>query len=197
MNASLLNDFRLVGGTSLSLQLGHRLSVDIDLFTDASYGSVNFEQIDQFLKNTFRYNRNTHDSTNAALGKCYIIGDYENETVKLDIFYTDTFIKPPLLIDNMRMASIEEIAAMKIDVIQRIGRKKDFWDIHEMLNHLSVKQMLALHEERYEYNHDKSLIIRNFTNFVLADNEFDPVCLRGKYWEIIKDDLTDEIGAYL
>ena len=50
MKASVFEDFRLVGGTSLSLQLGHRLSVDIDLFTDNIYDSVDFKEIDKYLR---------------------------------------------------------------------------------------------------------------------------------------------------
>ena len=46
-------NFRLVGGTALSLQLGHRISVDIDLFSDDSYGSIDFEEIENFLKSNF------------------------------------------------------------------------------------------------------------------------------------------------
>jgi len=45
MKAKELLDFRLVGGTALSLHLGHRMSVDIDLFTDATYKSIDFELI--------------------------------------------------------------------------------------------------------------------------------------------------------
>ena len=41
-----LKEFRLVGGTALSLQYGHRISIDIDLFTDSPYNSVDFYQID-------------------------------------------------------------------------------------------------------------------------------------------------------
>jgi hypothetical protein len=50
------------------------------------------------------------------------------------VFYTDPFIQPPIEIDSIRLASIEEIIAMKMDVIQRGGRKKDFWDLHELLS---------------------------------------------------------------
>ena len=42
MNEPLFTPFRLVGGTNLSLRYGHRLSVDIDLFTDSDYGSLDF-----------------------------------------------------------------------------------------------------------------------------------------------------------
>jgi hypothetical protein len=46
----IFNPFRLVGGTSLSLQLGHRMSIDIDLFTDADYGSIDFKAIRAFFE---------------------------------------------------------------------------------------------------------------------------------------------------
>ncbi len=55
MNIELLLPFRLVGGTSLSLQLGHRMSVDIDLFTDAAYGSLDFNVIDKKLQESFSF----------------------------------------------------------------------------------------------------------------------------------------------
>ena len=55
MTSSVFENFRLVGGTALSLQLGHRVSVDIDLFNDAPYGSIDFEEIENFLKSNFSY----------------------------------------------------------------------------------------------------------------------------------------------
>ena len=55
MNAPAFESFRLVGGTALSLQIGHRESIDIDLFSDADYGTINFEEIETFLKSTFHY----------------------------------------------------------------------------------------------------------------------------------------------
>lgn len=55
MSCEELSQFRLVGGTALSLQLGHRISVDIDLFTDAPYESVDFAKIDSLLNAMFPY----------------------------------------------------------------------------------------------------------------------------------------------
>lgn len=49
MQATAFNGFRLVGGTALSLQLGHRISVDIDLFTDRPYGSLDFDALEEDL----------------------------------------------------------------------------------------------------------------------------------------------------
>ena len=68
MKEDLFKAFRLVGGTALSLQLGHRKSVDIDLFTEAEYGSVNFNSIEKYLKEQFSY-IDTFDSGAIGHGK--------------------------------------------------------------------------------------------------------------------------------
>lgn len=95
--------------------------------------------------------------------------------VKLDLFYTDEFIYDLQIIEKIRLASIEEIIAMKLDVIQRGGRKKDFWDLHELMDQYNLSQMLDLHKKRYPYSHDQELIIKNFTQFRNADEDFDPI----------------------
>ena len=190
MAAKEFNAFRLVGGTALSLLRGHRESNDIDLFSDASYDSIDFRAIYTFLCNTFSY-VDTNDYKVVGLGNSYFIGSTEEGCVKLDLFYTDKFIQNIILIDGIRLATVEEIIAMKIDVISRSGRKKDFWDIHELIDDYSIDKMLDLHKQRNPYTHDSDQIKRNFSNFEYADNDFDPICLKGKYWEIIKLDIID------
>ncbi|MDT0643446.1 nucleotidyl transferase AbiEii/AbiGii toxin family protein [Zunongwangia sp. F363] len=187
-------DFRLVGGTALSLKIGHRKSIDIDLFTDADYGSIDFDKITAYLKANFQHV--DYLAIPPAMGKSFIIGEDENNYIKLDVFYTDEFIQPPFMEDTIRMASTEEIIAMKVDVVQRGGRKKDFWDLHALFASYSLDQMLQLHEKRYPYSHDKEAILQNFINFTEADDDFDPICLLGKYWEFIKDDIEQIIYAY-
>lgn len=177
---------RLVGGTSLSLQLGHRMSVDIDLFTDAVYQSVDFDEIDRYLKTSFSY---VSDCGNSGLGRSYFIGNNERECIKFDLYYTDSFIQPFFETEGVRMATIEEIIAMKIDIIQRGGRKKDFWDLDELIDKYPYEKMLSFHEQRYPYTHDPDLIRTNFTDFSMADNDFEPICLKGKHWELIKLDM--------
>lgn len=54
--------------------------------------------------------------------------------------------------------------------------------------------MLRLHEERYPFSHDKKQILRNFTNFDRADEDFDPICLLGKHWEIIKLEVAEAVA---
>jgi len=192
MQSDAFSSFRLVGGTALSLHLGHRESIDIDLFSDLPYGSLDFDTIDNYLKSTFPY-VDYLSNVAPAMGKSYTIGTDEENTVKLDVFYTDSFIQDVVAEDEIRLASIEEIIAMKIDVVQRGGRKKDFWDLHELLGRYSIMDMLELHEQRYPYTHDCSLILSNLVNFEIADNDFDPICFKGKYWEFIKADFEDII----
>ncbi|MCQ4035387.1 nucleotidyl transferase AbiEii/AbiGii toxin family protein [Kaistella montana] len=181
MKSSVFESFRLVGGTALSLQLGHRLSVDIDMFSDEPYGSIDFKAVDEFIEKTFPYHHH-FSNLDPAMGKSYSVGTDKDNVVKLDVFYTDAFIQSPLIEDEIRMATTEEIIAMKIDVVQRIGRKKDFWDMHELLLQYDLSSMLSLHQQRYPYSHDEELIMNNLTNFDLAEDDFDPICLRGKYW---------------
>lgn len=139
MESPLFDPFYLVGGTSLSLRLGHRKSVDIDLF------------------------------------------------------YHDEIIDPCDCLDNIRIASLEDVIAMKVDVVSCGGRKKDFWDLHELLNTYSISEMIEFHKHRYEYTHDRNQLIANFTDFSYADEDIDPVCLKGKEWELIKLDFVEKI----
>lgn len=193
MEAEAFAPFRLVGGTSLSLQRGHRESVDIDLFTDAPYDSVDFGAIEQFLKGNYKY-LDSNNTGPVGMGRSYYVGNSKDDSVKLDVFYTDDFIRPIKVVDGIRLATDEEIIAMKLDLVQRGGRKKDFWDLHEVKEEYSIDSMLALHEERYPYNHDRELIRNNFGVFEEADKDFDPMCLRQKRWEVVKLDMLDFAG---
>jgi hypothetical protein len=142
MQNDLFQPFRLVGGTSLSLKIGHRMSDDIDLFTNHAYDSLDFASIDKFLRQTFKY---VSDLTPGpvGMGVSYLVGHSKDESVKLDLYYTDTFIQPMLQIGPYRLATFEEIIAMKIDIVQRKARKKDFWDLDELLEKYSIEQMIV------------------------------------------------------
>ncbi|PAM95739.1 hypothetical protein B4N84_06490 [Flavobacterium sp. IR1] len=193
MQTPEFDKFRLVGGTALSLQIGHRMSIDIDLFTDEEYGSINFDIIQNYLENNFTYVDPGFGGI-VGMGKSYLVGVDRDNTVKLDVYYSnDKFIYPAVIIDGIRMASVEEIIAMKVDVVLRGGRKKDFWDLHELMPKYSISEMINLHKQRSEYTHDEETILINFTDFTAADEDFDPLCLRGKYWEFIKEDFQSAI----
>ena len=191
MQAEELKAFRLVGGTALSLHIGHRLSVDIDLFTDEAYGSIDFNAIENYLNKNFTYVAGDFGGK-AGMGKSYLVGNNINDNVKLDIYYAmDPFFQEQLVEDEIRLATVEEIIAMKIDIMQRTARKKDYWDLHELLPTYPINKMIALHQQRFEWTHDEQAIRNNMTNFKKADDEFDPICLRGKEWVFIKEDFVE------
>lgn len=182
--------FRLVGGTALSLHRGHRISVDIDLFTDEAYGTVNFDLIEEYLNKKYLY-VDTFPFQEIGLGRSYFIGENSDNCIKLDLYYTDKFIDNIVEVDTIRLASVGDIIAMKIDVILRKGRKKDFWDINEIQSTYSIHQMAEFHRRRYPYSYDLVELKKKLTDFSLADADFDPVCLKGAHWELIKLDMID------
>ncbi|MCJ8210344.1 nucleotidyl transferase AbiEii/AbiGii toxin family protein [Mucilaginibacter sp. RS28] len=192
MKAEQLKDYRLVGGTALSLYLGHRMSVDIDLFADAEkYGTIDYAAIEVYLKDTFPFVSGDFGG-DPAFGKSYLIGENPDNVVKLDIYYaSESFVDDAQIIDNIRLASIQDIIAMKVDVIRRGGRKKDFWDLHELLPRFSIPEMIAIHAKAYQWTHDKALVRKNFINFKYADEDFDPICLKNKEWVFIKEDIEE------
>jgi len=126
------------------------------------------------------------------MGKSYLIGNNPADSVKFDLYYSmDPFFQEAVTVDGIRIATVDEIVAMKVDIIQRGGRKKDFWDLHEALNKYTIEEMIELHKQRFEWTHDPMLIRKNFVNFSFADTDFDPICLKGKVWQFIKDDFEE------
>ncbi|MCM1554414.1 MAG: nucleotidyl transferase AbiEii/AbiGii toxin family protein [Bacteroides sp.] len=196
MAEPLFTPFHLVGGTNLSLRYGHRLSIDIDLFSDAPYGSLDFRSFESFLKEHFPYYKRNTNTSFIGPGKSYDIGNTRDECIKLDLMYADPFLEEAEMLDCIRMAGIKDIIAMKIDTVARGGRKKDFWDLHLLLNEYSLDEMLALHAQRYEWTHNTQEILKKFTDFSEAENQPDPMCLLNKDWDIIKLDLIDTVQDY-
>jgi Nucleotidyl transferase AbiEii toxin, Type IV TA system len=197
-----LADFRLVGGTALSLFRGHRISDDIDLFTNRLYGTTSFTEIEAHLKQLFPYVFNVDIEKIPALkvlennyGLHLFLGSSENNRVKTDILYWNSeFIFPAIEVDNIRLATIEEISVMKLDAVARGGRKKDFWDLSEIFETHSLHTLLGLYEKKYPYN-DLRDVMSGLSNFAVADKMPDPVCLKGKHWEVIRSEMIKIVDA--
>lgn len=191
MNEPLFAPFRLVGGTNLSLRYGHRLSVDIDLFTDSEYRSLDFASFENYLRSQFPYYDCNDKGSIVGMGRSYYIGNSKDDYVKVDLMYTDPFIGEVEILDGIRMASVDDIVAMKMNVVSRGGRKKDFWDLHYLLENYSLSEMVDLHEKRHEWEHNADELLRNFIDFSVADEMPDPICLLEKDWDDIKLDLIE------
>ena len=194
MKDSLFDPFRLVGGTNLALRTNHRISTDIDLFTDAPYGSLNFRLYERWFKERYNYCDPTDTSSKVGMGKTYYIGKDKDNAIKVDLIYeSDPFLFPTESINAVRMATMLEIAVMKLDAIFYGGRKKDFWDLHFMLvdNEMDLSELLNLHAKRFPYQHDRDMLINNLHEFSRADEDPDPICNLGKSWDMIKLDIID------
>lgn len=194
MKDSLFDPFRLVGGTNLALRTNHRISTDIDLFTDAPYGSLNFRLYERWFKEQYNYFDPTDTSSKVGMGKTYYVGKDKDNAIKVDLIYeSDPFLFPTESINAVRMATMLEIAVMKLDAIFYGGRKKDFWDLHFMLvdNEMDLSELLNLHAKRFPYQHDRDMLINNLHEFSRADEDPDPICNLGKSWDMIKLDIID------
>lgn len=191
MDEPLFKPFRLVGGTNLSLRYGHRLSVGIDLFTDSEYRSLDFTSFENYLRSKYPYYDCNDKTSIVGMGRSYYVGNSEEDYIKIDLMYTDPFIGEVEILDGIRMASVDDIVAMKMNIISRGGRKKDFWDLHYLLGFYSLSEMVALHEKRHEWEHNVVELIHNFTDFTIADDTLAPICLLMKDWDDIKLDLIE------
>lgn len=198
MQSDIFKDFNLVGGTCLSLQLGHRRSIDIDLFTAIDYGSMNTTAMKVFLQENFPYSENLDSLDQPALGYSVRIGESPADCIKADFFYTENFIFPVKQTDGIRLADIREIAAMKIKAItQEEPRQKDFWDIYELNNTYSLKEMIEWAMMRDEWSFTKNDIKAGFERiFDVKECPEGIDCYRGYAWELISMDLKAAAEEY-
>lgn len=142
MGDERLQGFVLVGGTSLALQMGHRISVDLDLFTEKEFEA---DELREYLE------RNYHLQTD-YLAFATVKGEIEGVQVDC-IAHAYSWLKPFVLEEGVRLASLEDICAMKLNAIAGNGtRIKDFVDVAYLSSMFSLEQMLKFYEEKYHAN---------------------------------------------
>ena len=189
-------DFYLVGGTSLALQRGHRLSIDIDLFTCIPYGQMNTAEIEAALIEMFPYTDRIEELHNSQMVYSLYIGDNKENCIKLDLCYDDALIFPLIEVGGFRLASEKEIAAMKIQAItQKEQRRKDFWDIHELLESYTLPEMVEWGTQRYPWSVTKESVKDGIERLPQIKDFTEVICMKGKYWEFIVEDLLDEANT--
>ena len=186
MSLPELHAFRLAGGTALSLQYGHRISVDLDIFTDRSFDLAELEVALRAHYPTF-----IKDFSNRLGFSGYING------VKTDfVNWSVPFMRPVIEIDNIRLTSPEEIAAMKLETITSRQMKKDYYDIYELLKSYSMSQLFDFYKERYPYNNAKTPI-EFLVAAHLADESPEPEMLSTTDWTLVKMHIQDSTKAYI
>ena len=140
MSEDCLADFFLVGGTALALRLGHRKSIDIDMFTRHD---ISVDELQSYLSGKYRFREEFR-------AKNTLKGDIDGIKVDL-ITYDYPLIQPLEETDgNIRIASTEDIIAMKLSAITDSGtRVKDFTDIAYLSRDFSLNQMLCFYEAKF------------------------------------------------
>ena len=142
MGDERLQGFALVGGTSLALQMGHRISVDLDLFTEKEFEAY---ELREYLE------QNYHLQTD-YLAFATVKGEVEGVQVDC-IAHAYPWLKPFAVEEGVRLASLEDICAMKLNAIAGNGtRIKDFVDMAHLSSRFSLEQMLKFYEEKYQAN---------------------------------------------
>ena len=165
----VFSNFHLVGGTALALQLGHRISIDIDMFSEKPFDAkvIVAHLKEKYLAEDLRF------LTNGVWSSV--------NNIKVDIMsHQYPWLKPPQNIEGVKMVSAEDIAAMKINVIHGKGtRRKDFADIYFLLEKFSLNKILDFYQQKYPD-----------TNRVMAKASL-------LYTKELKNDIVEFIGELL
>lgn len=173
---------RLVGGTALALQLGHRQSVDLDLFGSEPVESADIRDAlwDEHRLNVIKESRN--------------INIYLIDGVKVDfVNYRYEWIDDAVEENGIILAGIKDIAAMKIAAIVGRGTKKDFIDLYFLLRRFSLKEILDLYLQKYP---DGSLFIAMKSLSYFEDAEPDPMpkMFEPVNWADVKDAIRNNLA---
>jgi hypothetical protein len=134
-----LEEFYLVGGTGLALQIGHRKSEDIDLFTNNDFDS---NHVLERLEEDFGFQAD-------QVGKNTIKGTVQG--IKVDLLsHKYTLLNQIQNIEKIRIASVRDITAMKVNAVSNDGtRIKDFIDIYYLLETYSIEDILLFFSKKY------------------------------------------------
>lgn len=139
MNDPKLEQFFLVGGTALSLKIGHRISIDIDLFSIHKFDP-------NLLQDHVLWN---YGSNLKVIGTGALMGLIDG--IKVDfISHPYPHVKPLEKAEGIRMASLQDIAAMKLNAVVGSGKRiKDFVDLYYLLGKLKYPEMLNHYQQKY------------------------------------------------
>jgi hypothetical protein len=184
-----LKEFSLVGGTALSLLYGHRKSEYIDLFSNQPFeNDAIINALQKKVKNSFVIR-----TVNQGFG---IFGFIEE--VKVDfIAPPHPLIRPLQNIDGIRMFSTEDIIAMKVQAILGRSKKKDFWDIAELLHNYTISNFINFHKEKYSSQNLLIKVPQALTYFADAEESEDPVSLKKQTWDRVKHFISAKVNDYL
>lgn len=174
--------FALAGGTSLALRYGHRLSVDLDFFTVSEFDPRQLADELGFGPASI---------TGLAQGSLQLRVD----NVKVEFLrHAYPKLAEDDLIDGMKLWSLQDVAAMKLNAISNRGSKKDFYDMVALLESFTLQSMIDLYQAKYRPA-SLMMVIRSLAWFEDADAEPDPISLSEKSWHEVKETISASIRS--
>jgi predicted nucleotidyltransferase component of viral defense system len=170
--------FYLAGGTALALQLGHRLSVDLDFFSPTEDVPAMRHMLEKALAS---FHPTLADS---AWGNLV----YLARNVRVGFYgYGYELIAPLVETHEARLASIEDIALMKLDALLARAARKDFYDLYFICQKVSLRKILDLAPKKYPSTRDfETQTVKRLTYFDNAEQDPDPAVLQPASWEAVK-----------
>jgi len=182
----ILKSTRLVGGTALALQLGHRVSIDLDLF--GHIDGDNEKIADCLIEEGFDVVR----KTNTQNIHVFMINNVKTDIVNYKRYsWIDDLIED----SGIRMAGLKDIAAMKVAAITNRGSKKDFIDLFFLLKTFNLQTIIELYLTKY-FDANLFPAIRSLAYFDDAEKDEMPKMLIPTKWEDVKDKIASEVKKY-
>lgn len=183
---SFIADFYLAGGTGLALQIGHRQSLDFDFFIPRDF---NTPDIIKVLVSLGSYERDNEERNT-------VNGTLNN--VRISFFgYKYKILDEFRMYNNIRIAGLRDISAMKLEAIAGRGSKKDFIDMFFLLKQFTLEEIFTFHKMKYgiglnnQYHHLKSLVY-----FSDAEAEAMPVMIKPLYWNDVKKQIISLVKNF-
>jgi len=185
MQQSLLKDMRLVGGTSLALQYGHRRSVDLDFFGQTT------EDVDELTVMMRECSKDMIKGSCTKRIKTYFLNGVKVDVVNYDYKWIDDVVEE----DGLRLASPKDIAAMKVNAVMGRGTKKDFIDVYFLLKHYSFDELIQFYLQKYTDGSEYRALL-SMSYFADADPQPMPYMFQDVDWEMIKSEIKRRVEQY-
>lgn len=178
------SSLRLVGGTGLALQYGHRKSVDIDLFG-------RFETKPEELSKILSKIGQTHNISLSDTINIFTVNGIKTDVVN----YSYEWLREPIIEDGILLASDVDIAAMKLAAISNRGSKKDFIDVFCILKKYSLKEILGFYTQKYPAA-TEFIVLKSLIYFEDAESEPMPFIFDVPEWEEVKRTIKKTVVEY-
>lgn len=170
----------LAGGSALALHLDHRQSYDLDLYTQQEFV---VQQVVELWRNKIP------QAIFNETGWQTIYGKFGDTDVSI-FYYSYPLLEGTTQFNNVEIASVTDIAAMKVEAISGRGKKRDFFDLYTICQkmHWSLLQVMELNVKKYGQKKDTlAHNLKSLTFFDDADGDTERISLEAKEWEKVKE----------